>query len=62
MKQKSDIEIIKELLILNMRHKSVSDEAIGRILNVSAKRVKNQFPIGKGPVEVKSTRFRKPIA
>lgn len=41
------LEEIRDLLVLELRSAGVSSDAIGRVLGVTAKSVRNQYPIGK---------------
>lgn len=42
---------IRDLMVLQLRQTKVPTEAIGNILGISAKTVRNTYPIGKGKSE-----------
>jgi DNA-directed RNA polymerase specialized sigma24 family protein len=42
-----NLEAIKKLLILLLRHQGVSDELISKASGINAKTIRNTFPLGK---------------
>ncbi|MDG6916953.1 MAG: hypothetical protein JRM85_05090 [Nitrososphaerota archaeon] len=38
---------LRDLMILQLRQSGVSPEAIGKVLGVTAKSIRNRYPIGK---------------
>jgi hypothetical protein len=46
------LEQLRDLMVLQLRQAKVPTEAIGRALGISAKSVRNQYPLGKAKGEV----------
>lgn len=42
-----NLETIKKLLVLLLRHQGVSDELISKASGMNAKTIRNTFPLGK---------------
>ncbi|WP_428325778.1 hypothetical protein [Nitrosopumilus sp.] len=46
MTEDKDLEAIKKLLVLLLRHEGVSDELISKASGMNAKTIRNTFPLG----------------
>lgn len=51
---------IKDLLVLQLRHAEVDDSAIGNIIGVKAKTVRNRYPLTKKETEETSSKAQEP--
>ena len=45
--EQKDLESIKKLLALQLRHQGVPDASIAKALGVKSKTIRNLFPLGK---------------
>ena len=45
----NDLEAIKKLLALQLRHQGVPDTSIAKAMGIKPKTIRNLFPLGKRP-------------